>query len=157
MADGTYKNIENIVPGDVVKSIIIPTFPNGENASLWFPASIWSIPDLDIGSCTYDTTIVNTNQGITASGYFCFNNRVKLTGEHFVFINRQGIWQFVRAWSIQVGDIFLTEQMTEENVETIDIVAEDAMVFMTTVGPNDLFIGGGILTHNNAQVKSSAL
>jgi hypothetical protein len=155
MGDGTYKNIDDLVVGDVIKTVIIPTYPNGENPALWYPASVWSLPDSEIGGTTYEDTNVQVISPLNAIGYYKLNNRVSFTGDHFVFVKRDELWQFMRAWNIVIGDTLLAENLTEEVVETIDIVNEQVTVFAIIVGPNDLFIGSGIITHNGV-VKNSA-
>lgn len=148
MADGTLKNIEDVQVGDVLKTAVIPTYPNGEIVNLWYPASVWSVPDSQIGQTTYETTIVQANTDIGASGYYTFNDQISLTGDHFVFVNRAGVWQFMRAWSMQIGDLLMNEELQAIPITSVEIVSANVLVSKLTVGPNDLFFGAGILTHN---------
>ena len=155
MADGTHKNVEDLLVGDVVMTALIPTYPNGENATLWYPPSVWSLPDSEIGQTTLQTTIVEANSTLTSSGYYSFNGTINVTGDHFMFVNRAGIWQMMRAWSVQVGDIFLNEQLTEVTITNVEVVKEMVTVAAVMVGPNDLFFGANTLTHNIV-IKNSA-
>jgi hypothetical protein len=150
MADGSYKAIEDIVAGDEMMSVDIPTFPNGEDWTKWYPSSVWSLPEADMNGATLTTTVVTYNEPLTSGGYRLFNNRIGLTGDHFVMICRDGLWQVMRAWSIEIGDIFLNEQLSEESVSTIDAITENTVVYLLSCGDqyNDLFFGSGICTHN---------
>ena len=150
MADGSYKIIDDIQVGDEIMSVDIPTFPNGEDWNKWYPASVWSLPEADMSGATLTTTVVSYLIGMTSGGYRLFNNRVGLTGDHFVIICRDSLWQVVRAWSMEIGDIFLNEQLAEEPVTAIDSITSDTVVYLLSCGEehNDLFFGSGICTHN---------
>ena len=154
MADGSYKNIDDVVIGDTLMSVTIPTFPAGEDWNRWYPSSVWSLEQPGTEGFALTTTEVIYNQPIQSSGYRLFNGRVGLTGDHFLPVCRDGVWQIVRAWGVLEGDKFLTEALTEEVVETIESIPETVTVLYLDVETDDLFFGAGICTHN-AKLNSS--
>jgi len=130
----------------------VPTFPNGEASNKWYPADVWSLPESENTGFVSEITAVKNNEITTMTGYYKFNDRISVTGDHFHLIKRDGSWQFARSWSIKVGDSFLTESLEEEVIEKVELINEEVKVSVLSVGteeyPNNLFFGSGILTHN---------
>jgi hypothetical protein len=145
MADGTTKVIEELLVGDEVRTAVIPTYPNGEDSANWYPASVWST-NTDQG-ITYETTKVTSTKHVIDASYYTFNDSYKVTGDHFIYIRKNNIWQFAMAEEIEVGDYFRAEQSLIEITKKI-YKQEQTMVVDIDVEPNDLFLANGIITHN---------
>ena len=146
MADGTEKPIEEISKGDVLKSPIIPTYPNGEDNTLWYPASVWSLDNAD--GITYEETTVVGLRHVVEPTYYKLNGYYRLTGDHFLFVLKNGVWQFARVEELSVGDKFKSQDGSEIEITQREIVASQTLVVDIDVEQNDLFIANGIITHN---------
>lgn len=144
MADGTIKHIEELLVGDEVRTAVIPTYPNGEDSSKWYPASVWSTTNENI---TYESTKVTNARHVIDASYYILNDSYKVTGDHFVYIRRNKIWQFSLVEAIEVGDYLRHEFGTIEVKKKI-YKQEQVMVVDIDVEPNDLFFANGIITHN---------
>jgi len=145
-ADGTRVAIETLNAGDEVMTANIPTYPNGEDSSNWFPSSVWSTDT--VSNITKRTTKVVYNKQYTEPYYYLVNGQYKLTWEHWMFIERDGVWQFQQMANLKVGDKLVDESNTPVDITSIDIKQEPIEVSMLDVEPNDLFYAEGILTHN---------
>jgi len=146
LSNGLTKPIENIVVGDVLRAPIIPTYPNGEDKTLWYPASAWSIKDVQ--KLDYEDTVVTSVRHVIESAFYHINDQFKVTGDHFVFVKKGLIWQFAHVDELEVGDYFKSE-LGEEILITKKIKVNDAiMVVDIDVEDNDLFFADGIITHN---------
>ena len=106
------------------------------------------MPESEIGGTTLGLTTVVATRKVHMTGHYVINDDILVTGEHFFFINRSGIWQFMNVWSILEGDIMLNNELKEVPVRSITTVSGITNVIQLTVGPNDLFFGSNILTHN---------
>jgi hypothetical protein len=149
MADKTTKLIEDINVGDIVMSADVPTYPNGQNSALWYPASIWSTDRVD--NITLTSTNVLYVKRVTEPFYYITNDQYKLSWEHWMFIGRDGVWQFMLMKDVQVGDTFVNIDNNIITIRSIQLVEKPIDVVMLTAGPNGLFYGDGILTHNIKQ------
>ena len=145
MADGSFKNIEDIIIGDILKSVVIPTYPNGEDFSNWYPASVWNINSID--QVSYENTTVTAIKSIVTSGYYNINNKYKVTGEHFIFAESDALWQFIRARDLTTGNSLLVNG-NAEIIESIEYMPDVVRVMDIDVEPNDLFIADGVVNHN---------
>jgi hypothetical protein len=146
LADGTTKLIEEVVKGDVLKSPVIPTYPNGENSSSWYPANVWSLDNAE--GITYETTTVVNLRHVIELAYYKLNGTMKLTGDHFLFVYKNGSWQFAKAEEISVGDLVKRSDGSEMTITSKDRVISQTMVVDIDVEENDLFLADGIITHN---------
>jgi hypothetical protein len=146
MADGTTKPIQDIAVGDVLLAPVIPTYPNGENISLWYPANVWSTSSSD--GITYEPTTVTVVTHHIEKTYYNFNNKYEITGDHFMFAKKNGVWQFERGENLLVGDYFMDKDNNEVEITSIVFINEPASVVDLTVFPNALFVANGVITHN---------
>ena len=152
MADGTKKLIEDLVVGDELMTADIPTYPNGEDSSLWYPASTWSTDRID--NITKRSTTVTYANMFSEPYYYVTNDRYKLSWEHWMFIKRDDVWQFMQMSNVKVGDTFVDENNVEIPITSVVLVEEPIDVVLVDVEPNDLFYADGILTHNILPIKT---
>jgi hypothetical protein len=146
LSDGSTKPIEEIVVGDVLRAPVIPTYPNGEDSSQWYPASAWSVQDLD--ELAYEDTVVTKVKHVAEDAFYLLNDTFKVTGDHFVFVKKGSVWQFARVDEVAVGDFFKDESGNEIEVTKKSEINEATMVVDIDVEDNDLFFANGIITHN---------
>ena len=149
MSDGSKKKIEDIRAGDLIMSANIPTYPNGENPSNWYPSSVWSTDRVD--NITLTQTNVVYVYPSSVPYYYVANDIYKLSWEHWMFIQRDQIWQFMKMENLQVGDNFVDINNNIIPITKFERIEEPLQVVRLTAGPNDLFYGNEILTHNLKQ------
>jgi|SaaInl47_10m_RNA_FD_contig_101_260785_length_1674_multi_2_in_0_out_0_2 hypothetical protein len=148
MMDGTSKKVEDIIVGDVVKSISIQGLSEDEDA--W---KTWSTNTDNFVSSNISTNITGLATEVFSKYYtFGFGDQVlHVTGEHPILIKKEDntiLFQQVR--NIQVGDairvfssnswaiITSIDITTDNTIPTYNLSAEDA----------DVYVAGGIIVHN---------
>ena len=142
MIDGTTKEIQNLVIGDIVKSINIDTMPDGESESLnWSSDTLSYTPAQSevVGTTEYSVdTIYSFNAGL-----------LEATIDHNHFIKRNNTHMFLSSNNIQVGDYFLNDEDVFVEITSIEQNSDsNNFVYKIDVESKDLFFGNGILTHN---------
>jgi hypothetical protein len=146
MSDGTTKPIEDIVKGDQLKAPVIPTYPNGEDNSKWYPGNVWSLDNAD--GITYQETTVVAVRHVVEESYYKLNGTMKITWDHFLFVSKNGVWQFARVEEIVVGDKLKREDGVEITITSKEPFLSQTLVVDIDVEANDLFLADGIITHN---------
>ena len=146
LLDGSFKAIEDLVAGDVLLSPVIPTYPNGEDVSEWYPASKWSTKAT--ADITYEPTTVKAVRHVVEPNYFRLNSQFRVTGDHFLFVRKGDTWQFCTVYEIEVGDHVYTGNETTVEITSKIRVDEQLMVVDIDVEDNDLFFASGMITHN---------
>jgi hypothetical protein len=143
MADGTQKPIEELVSGDVLMSYNIDTLPlySDDNTVL----NTWTANDLTGVEATA-TVIANTAD--TSHGVFVINGTLKTTGRHRHLIKRDGVWSFIEAHQVVVGDIMLDIDNNEVEVISKTTDKADYTIYKLDVEDLDVFYANNILTHN---------
>ena len=152
MMDGTSKKVEDVIVGDVVKSISIQGLSEDEDA--W---KTWSTNTDNFVSSNISTNITGLATEVFSKYYtFGFGDQViHVTGEHPILIKKEDntiLFQQVR--NIQVGDairvfssnswaiITSIDITTDNTIPTYNLSAEDA----------DVYVAGGIIVHNVVDV-----
>jgi len=142
MMDGTTKEIQNLVIGDIVKSINIDTMADGESESL-----NWSSDTLTYTSA--QSEVVGTTEYSVDTIYSFNTGLIEASMEHNHFIKRNNTHMFLRSDNIQVGDYFLNDENVFIEITSIEQNSDsNNFVYKIDVETKDLFFGNGILTHN---------
>jgi hypothetical protein len=142
MIDGTTKEIQNLVIGDIVKSINIDTMADGESESL-----NWSSDTLTYTSA--QSEVVATTEYSVDTIYSFNTGLIEASKEHNHFIKRNNTHMFLRSDNIQVGDYFLNDENVFIEITSIEQNSDsNNFVYKIDVESKDLFFGNGILTHN---------
>ena len=148
MVDGTSKKVEDVVVGDVVKSISIQGLSEDEDA--W---KSWSTNTDNFVSSNISTNITGLATEVFNKYYTLgFGDKIiHVTGEHPILIKKEDntiLFQQVR--DIQVGDamrvfssnswavITSIDIITDNTIPTYNLSAEDA----------DVYVAGDIIVHN---------
>lgn len=148
MMDGTSKKVEDVVVGDVVKSISIQGLSEDEDA--W---KSWSTNTDNFVSSNISTNITGLATEVFNKYYTLgFGDKIiHVTGEHPILIKKEDntiLFQQVR--DIQVGDamrvfssnswavITSIDIITDNTIPTYNLSAEDA----------DVYVAGDIIVHN---------
>ena len=147
MGDGTFKKVEDLEIGEVVRSL--------------------SIKDLDVNIednwkdfYTADFEYENGLSVITGiddrgfNEYYIINNNLKLTYEHPVFIKRAEVCMFTQTSGLVLGDYIFKDNGEFEIISSIDIIDEYVQTINIDIEENDVYFANGILVHNRPGDKA---
>lgn len=146
MADGSFKNIEDLKLGDELLTFNIPGLPSTDNPEDWSPESTWSTDSTS--NFTKTTTKVSYVETGTWWRHHVINGQYRVTGEHWLFVKRNDVYQFVQVAYLKVGDFFLTPDKTEIEITNIELIHVTASTVALDVEDNDMYFADGILAHN---------
>ena len=150
LSNGEVTPIERVKIGQEIKTANIPTYPNGEDFSKWYPGDVWSTnnyKDISLG-----TTKIVSVRHIVEPYFYKINQYFGATGEHFIFAKRNDKWQFFRTRELKEGDSLYKIDGSIEIISKIEKIDKMTMVVDIDVEPNDLFFGDNILVHNIKQL-----
>lgn len=121
MADGSEKEIQNIKIGDQI--LTIDGFNFGQMIS---------------------EKVVNTT-GKIVGDYLIINNKIRVTGEHRMFIN--GAWQLAK--DLKIGDALLDLSGKKIAVVSIQSVKQNVKVYNFEVENQHTYFAEGVYVHND--------
>ena len=155
MADGSFKNMEDLELGDEVRTFDIPGVPDSDHPDDWSPKEKWSIDSTD--EFTITTTKVTHKRVGPFPWHYVINNTYKVTYEHYILVKRDSVWQFLQVKDMRIGDLLLKENKEEVTIFDIRHVVETNTVIELDVEDKDYYFADGILAHNlRAPLESSA-
>ena len=146
LSDGTQKPIEQLVIGDILKSYNIDTLPLYSDDETVL--NTWSSNNI-LGNS--DVATVTSIVPDTAYGIIILNNSLKTTSRHRHLIKRDGVWSFIQAYQVVVGDIMLDINNNEVEVTSRTTDKSDYTIYKLDVENLDVFYANNILTHNVKQ------
>ena len=146
MYDGSLKNVEDLIIGDIVKSIAI----DGLNPNIELNWKDWLTNDFQYED---GLSIVMSIDDNTFDEYYVFNNKLKATYEHPIFIKRGDTYRFECAENITIGDYMFTSNNEFELISSIDIIDEVIQTININIEENDVYFADGVLVHNRAEEK----
>lgn len=154
MADGTFKAIENIEVGDSVRSASYSGLSQEENA--W---TTWSIPIEQFGTNTSTATVLSINERQFNAYRNINNGLLKLTYEHPLLSQKDGVVAYRQVQHLAVGDS-LWYKNTNGVMEWLEITSiefeqlENQAIFSTwtiDVENEDGYFANGVAAHNAEQ------
>jgi hypothetical protein len=122
MDDGSTRNVERIVVGDVLKSV------NG-----------MSVTVLELKPNRFRE-------------HYILNGKLKITYEHPVAISENGSYRLVNTKHLKIGDMMLKHDGTTERLDTIVIIDAETPTFNFIVDKSHLYVAEGIVVHNPTTV-----
>jgi hypothetical protein len=146
MYDGSYKNVEDLIIGDIVKSLSI----NGLAAGSELAWKEFSTTDFNYEE---GLSIIYNIQDDSFNEYYVINNNLKVTFEHPIFIKRNDECIFVQAENLTIGDYLFKSNNEFEIITSIDIIDEQIQTININIEENDVYFGNDILVHNVAPQK----
>ena len=146
MGDGTFKKVEDLELGEVVKSLSIKDLDtNIENNWKEFYTNDFEYEEgLSIITNIFDDSFTQ---------YYVINNNLKLTFEHPVFIKRAEVCMFTQTENLVIGDYIFKENGEFELISSIDIIDDFVQTININIEENDVYFADGILIHNIAPPK----
>ena len=140
MWDGSEKNVEDLVEGDLLKNISIDGLSEEENAWETFSTNTFNYVD----SMSSVKSVVS---GVWHYHYV-INNKLKITFEHPIFIKRDNEYKFLKTEDVVVGDMMYNLDGTWEMIEEKIRVDELDEFISLDVETNDTYFANNILVHN---------
>ena len=146
MGDGTFKKVEDLKLGEVVKSLAIAGLDTNieDNWKEFYTANFEYEEGLSIITNIFDNSFTE---------YYVINNKLKLTFEHPVFIKRAEVCMFIQTENLVIGDYIFKENGQFELVTSIDIIGDYVQTININIEENDVYFADGILVHNIAPPK----
>lgn len=151
MANGSWKAIKHLRTGDVIKSIELPGLSRSADDPLIYLA--WNTDDL--ADSAAGTSVVKANVGARYPFHYSINGGfIKATWEHPFLIKRQGLYMFVRAQNIVLGDVMIRQDFFEVEVNSMERIDEPTMVYNIDIEDIDVYIANGMITHNATDIDA---
>jgi hypothetical protein len=143
LADGSQVLIETLQVGDILKSFAIDTLPlySDDNTVL----STWNTENL---TGTLSTATIMSITPVQISEIVVINDLLKTTPDHRHLVKHDGVWSFVIASNVVVGDIMIDINNNEVEVTSVDTQEVEKTVYKMDVETLDVFYAENILTHN---------
>jgi hypothetical protein len=149
MGDGTFKKVEDLELGEVVRSLSIKDL----DASIEDNWKEFYTADLEYEE---GLSVITNISDSTFGEYYVINGNLKLTFEHPVFIKRAEVCMFTQTDGLVIGDYIFKENDEFEIVSSIDIIDEHVQTININIEENDVYFANGILVHNRALPKDQA-
>ena len=124
-------------------------------------ATIPGLPDEDLGeewkehSSAEGTSFSSANVTIKdiwydyVTHYWNINNRVKVSGQHYMWTLRDGWWQWIIADQLKVGDSLLNRDLSVEEITSKDFNGYgEYEVVNINVETEDVYFAADVLSHN---------
>ena len=145
MADGSWKNMEDLYIGDQVMGIDIPTVPYEDSMGFDYIPT-WTSTDVS-GTIKSVATVINVDNR-SFDSYYLINNQVKVTYEHNVLVQQDGIWKFIMVEDINVGDNIMNENLEIVPVLSKELINETVNTTSINIDDIDVYTVRGMVAHN---------
>jgi hypothetical protein len=155
LTDGRRVPIEQIAPGDMVRSLVVP----GLKTDVPFQAqyqwlSTWGLE----GASERPARVSQVRLG-EHDGFHLINRRIKATFEHPFLVRRGDEWGFCSTDQLRVGDVLVTAgangTLAEEQIDAIERVAGRVRTVALYVPGTNTYLADGAWTHNDASSGAS--
>lgn len=143
LSDGSQVLIETLQVGDILKSFAIDTLPlySDDNTVL----TTWNTETL---TGTDSTATITSITPVQVTEIVVINDLLKTTPDHRHLIKHDGVWSFVSASDVVVGDIMIDVNNVEVEVTSVETQQVEKTVYKMDVESLDVFYAENILTHN---------
>lgn len=140
-SDGTMINVQDVTIGQSLRGLDIKTLSSWNKVEdNWKGTNIEQYDYSDFKVIDFkhlkDRAVYSINDGL-----------LECSEEHKHLIKRDNEWQIKTTLELQVGDIFLTREKEEIELDSLFLVREDD-VFLLTLDGKHTYYANGILTHN---------
>ena len=141
MGDGTFKKVEDLELGEVVKSLSIKDLDTNieDNWKEFYTADFEYEEGLSVITNISDNSFEE---------YYIINNNLKLTFEHPIFIKRAEVFMFTQTENLVIGDYIFKVNGQFELITSIDIIGDYVQTININIEENDVYFADGILVHN---------
>ena len=144
MADGSWKNIEDLFVGDEVMAADVPGVPDDELVYNYM--SGWSQTDI---SETYKVTAQVTGVlNRSFSEYYRINGSIDVTYEHMIPAQKDGIWIFTSIQDLNIGDNIMNDLLEVVEVVSKELILENVQTTSIDIDVKDIYFVKGMMAHN---------
>lgn len=151
MADGRRVPIEQVRPGDEVRSLVVPGLRTDDAAQTQYEwLSTWGLD----GASPRPARVSQVRLG-EHEGFVVLNGRIKATAEHPFLVRRGDAWGFVSAELVQVGDALVRPDLSEEPVATAERIEGRVGTVAIMVPGTNTYLADGVWTHNDTLISNS--
>jgi hypothetical protein len=140
-SDGTMINVEDVKVGQSLKGLDIKTLSSWNKVE-----DNWKGKDIE----QYDSSefkVIDFQHLRDRAVYSINDGLLECSEEHKHLIKRDNEWQIKTTLELAVGDIFLTREKEEIELDSLFLVREDD-VYLLTLDGKHTYYANGILTHN---------
>ena len=143
MYDGSTKQVQDIVVGDVVKSYEPAGIPNRD-------VNFANYSSTDLAGSVASGSVVTETTSAVMPEHYVINGTYKFGWMGMIFVNRAGLgtYQFVRGYSIEVGDELMDKDGNWIEVTSVQEVSTDETFYSLDVEDIDTYFSSDILVHN---------
>ena len=155
MSDGSVKNIEDVVAGDVVKTVNLSGYPkwtdqfSSSNAKSTWPSVIdaKSVFTCSLSDISESTSSVNSVVDVLSGGYVMINDDIKLNNEAQIMVHSESYCRYKHVTDLKVGDNFITRGATTQSITDLSSVEDYSVAYSLDIendGNNNprYFVGG---------------
>jgi hypothetical protein len=131
MLDGTFKPVEEIIPGDSLLSI--------NSLASFYKDETFEIIETLVLSLSQHTSkyIIDINFGALVT-----------SDDHIHVIKTNGVWGIKKAFDLVLGDVLIDKYNNEIPITTLDVKEEAITVYNIQVDNQNVYFANNILTHN---------
>ncbi len=83
-----------------------------------------------------------------ADEYLLVNDRIKVTSEHPMLVNRQGVFQWKPAGELQEKDLLVDSNLSFEEITSIEQKEEEIEIVNIDVSGTNIYFAGKSVVHN---------
>lgn len=153
MADGSLKNVEDLVVGDIVFSADIAELPK-EKAGYSTLEIVKNWTKEDVSDYQYSTANVVAVEAVEVPQFFSINlGLLEMSADHISLYKDviDGLWKLGTTLTLKVGDQLIDINKNIITIDSISIINTPTFVYKIDVENLDLFFANGVLTHNVKQ------
>jgi hypothetical protein len=149
MADSSWKNIEDLQMWDSVMAAVIPTVPLDSYPDNY--VDTWS--STDISGTTKSSAEVIAVRLANWSSYYVINDKIKVTYEHHILMQKDNVWSFKEVRFLAMGDHILDDNLNVVEVTSLEEVFENVPTVSITLDVYDVYFVEGLTAHNSYVTK----
>ena len=150
LINGSIKNIEELKIGDQIIVFNIDSIVNTQDEKI-----LQNIKLNDFNGL-FKTSLVKNIWTNKRNHYFIINDKLKITGDHFILVQRDNTYYWTEVDKLQLNDLLFTEQNIFELIITIQEKKENVKVYNIQVDTYYNYFANQYLIHNGAPCTSCA-
>ena len=140
MFDGSFKMIQDVKSGDLLKSISVSGMPL--DSDKWYS---WSESELIYEPCE---SMVESNNSFEVAGTIRINDVLETSYSHNNMIKRDGQWIIRKTEELKIGDILIDSLSNEIVIDSLLKIESVSKVYNIELIGSKLYFANGVLTHN---------
>jgi len=148
LLNGTIQNIENLKIGDQLIVFNIDNIANTQDEKILQNIRLNNFNGL------FKTSRVKNIWTNQRDHYFIINEKLKITGDHIILVQRNKTYYWMKVDKLQINDLLFTEQNIFELITKIEEKNENVKVYNIQVDTYYNYFANQYLIHNGAPCTS---